>query len=326
MKRAGIAVFAAVVVLGGAGAGLAMGHSGKERSDSHGSLTDTPGPRTLTIGQTASPGVAGSAAGSVGSCPNVPVSSSSEVGSDVHVFTRSTSDGVTIRVYQVREVAGCAFADNEGGTSSSSAATSTTGYSIEMSTSASVGQGDLDTLPPASVCPTTSTTTTSSPPAPSEPAAMDSGAFGTLEGAPVWWVGVLVGSEVSAVEVKFSDGYVDQMAPIDGVAVLANQVTPTAAGSDPYQVTGTLTLLDSTGTVVATVALPNPTPIPQPVVTPPTPPAQGAGAVGGSAGGSPASSGSGSGMGGATVPMPAGNGTSVSSPPLTTCVVSPMSQ
>jgi hypothetical protein len=90
------------------------------------------------------------------------------------------------------------------------------------------------------------------------------------EGDPVWWVAVEVDSTVTSVRMTFPDGSTDQMAPVNGIAVLASHVTPAAAaaGSGPYTVRGTLELLGADGGVVKTVTLPEaagPGPVPVPV-------------------------------------------------------------
>jgi hypothetical protein len=151
-------------------------------------------------------------------------------------------------------------------------------------------------ITPATTTTTTATTTTTTttatpnattPPAgaASEPLAIGSGTFGVVEGDPVWWVAVEVGSEVTSVEMMFPDGSTDQMAPVDGVAVLAHRVTAAvaSAATGPYEVRGTLQLLGAGGTVLGTVSLPQePTSVPGPVPVPlpePLPSNQGSQAV-----------------------------------------------
>jgi hypothetical protein len=119
---------------------------------------------------------------------------------------------------------------------------------------------------------TTSTQPTTSPSV--EPSALVPGTFGVLEGDPVWWVAVEVGSDVSSVRMTFPDGTTDEMAPVDGVAVLAHRVAPAvaSAATGPYQVRGSLQLLGADGGVMDTVALPQSStaaPVPTPVPTPP---------------------------------------------------------
>jgi hypothetical protein len=124
-----------------------------------------------------------------------------------------------------------------------------------MSDAAAVGQGVL--LTQADPVATTANAGT-------EPTGEVSGAFGVAEGAPVWWTAVSVGPEVATVEMTFDGGSTDQMAPVDGVAVLAHPVDPSvaSAGEGPYQVRGTLRLLDASGAVIASQVLPDPSPTP----------------------------------------------------------------
>jgi hypothetical protein len=91
-----------------------------------------------------------------------------------------------------------------------------------------------------------------------------SDAFGVAEGTPVWWTAVSVGSDVASAQMTFADGSTDQMAPIDGVVVLAHSIDPgvAAAGPGPYVVRGTLRLLDSSGAVLNTVSIPEVTATP----------------------------------------------------------------
>lgn len=146
-----------------------------------------------------------------------------------------------------------------------------------MSDTTAVGQGSLG-LPVSMGVVGSSTTTTT----PSEPLASTSGAFGVVEGDPVWWVGVQVGSEVSKVSVKFSDGSTDEMIPVTGVAALAHHVSSSTVSANPYEVTGVVQFLDASGAVIATEALPAPTATPEPLPAP-TPGSVGSGS-GGSAG------------------------------------------
>ena len=132
---------------------------------------------------------------------------------------------------------------------------------------------------------TTTTAPTTTPTPPTEPQQLTTGTFGVVEGHPVWWVGVEVGSTVTSVRMTFADGSTDQMAPVGGIAVLARRVSATVASADtgPYVVRGTLQLLDSAGNVVNTVTLPeqsapvpSPAPVPAPAPVPlPGPVAQG---------------------------------------------------
>jgi hypothetical protein len=136
------------------------------------------------------------------------------------------------------------------------------------------------TLAPAPIIPapvmtvpvtTTTTTPTTTPTTTTgRPQAIDTGTFGVSEGDPVWWVAVEVDSSVTSVQMTFPDGSTDQMAPVDGVAVLAHRVTPAvaSAGTGPYVVRGSLQLLSTTGAVLGTVALPAGQSIPSPAPTP----------------------------------------------------------
>ncbi len=94
----------------------------------------------------------------------------------------------------------------------------------------------------------------------------------------MWWVAVAVGPEATSVRMTFPDGSVDEMAPVNGVAVLAHKVAPAVAsvGSGPYEVRGTLEVLGAGGSVLDTVTLPEqtaPVPLPTPLPTPMSVPA-----------------------------------------------------
>ena len=122
--------------------------------------------------------------------------------------------------------------------------------------------------PPAT---TTTTGGQSAASSQSEPRELASGTFGVLEGDPVWWVAVEVGTDVASVQMTFPDGASDQMGPVNGIAVLAHRVSTAVASLDPGPdvVRGSLQLLGSGGSVVATVTLPQEaTPVPVPVPTP----------------------------------------------------------
>jgi hypothetical protein len=128
------------------------------------------------------------------------------------------------------------------------------------------------------IAPSTTTTTvtpTTTPPKtatpPSEPQQLTTGSFGVQEGDPVWWVAVEVDSSVTSVRMTFPGGSTDQMAPVNGIAVLAGRVAPTVAagGSGPYVVRGTLDLLGADGSVLKTVTLPQePVAVPSPAPVP----------------------------------------------------------
>jgi len=73
---------------------------------------------------------------------------------------------------------------------------------------------------------------------------LGTGSFGTVEGAPVGWVAVWVGSGVTSVQLSVGGTAVDTMAPDGGVVVLA---TSNDAGLDGASVVG----LDQSGATVA---------------------------------------------------------------------------
>lgn len=144
--------------------------------------------------------------------------------------------------------------------------------SVELSSDAAVGQGVLV----AAEAVTSDATTTAG----AEPIAAVSNAFGILEGTPVWWTAASVGPDVTTAQMAFADGSTDQMSPVDGVVVLAHQISRAvaASGDGPYDVRGTLRLLDASGAVVSTVTFPEPTPAPSPLpVVPDTQPGAGPG-------------------------------------------------
>jgi len=195
-------------------------------------------------------------------CPDLSTTTSGSLGgaatTATHIFTRTTADGVTIRVYQfpatsigcgaVPTVAGPAVTGLEPPFLSCGASSD----SIEMSDATAVGQADLESDPsPATLN------------AGTEPQSTDSGTFGVVEGDPVWWVAMHVDTDVATGRVTFADGSTDTMAPVDGTVVLAHHVAASAT-SDPYDVAGTVQLLDASGNVLRTVTLPQP-----PVVSPP---------------------------------------------------------
>ena len=188
-------------------------------------------------------------------CPMIPAGTGATgddvgLGGATHLFTRTTADGVTIRAYHLSSTGLCtcdALGDDA--------------VSVELSDAAAVGQGEL--LDPLGSSATTANAVT-------EPVGTTSSAFGITEGAPVWWVAVSVGPEIASVEMTFGDGSKDQMTPIDGVVVLAHQIDPSVAssGDGPYEVRGTLRLLDASGAVVTTVTFPAPVSEPVPVPFP----------------------------------------------------------
>ncbi|HVA03781.1 MAG TPA: hypothetical protein VMU64_08525 [Acidimicrobiales bacterium] len=244
---------------------------------------------------------------------------SGDIGSATHVLTRTTSDGVKIRVYQDASngvscirlptpVAGSAStgtvpvtttAPAPSGSVSSPVFETGPGVTVELSDDDAVGQGAItetqcvmtpdggvgagasppgvitNPVPtaPVTTVPVTTIPTTTTPITPGQPHALSTGVFGVTEGDPVWWVGVEVGNEVSSVRVTFPDGATDEMAPVNGVAVLAHKVASgvASAESGPYEVRGTLELLGAGGNVLDTVTLPEqsaPVPVPTPMSIP----------------------------------------------------------
>ncbi len=228
-------------------------------------------------------------------CPMMPAvpdvtganTGSASLGSATHLFTRTTTDGVTIRAYRLSSTESCTCgpipaSSPPSGSSSGSTSSGTQGQgadssvtpevSVELSDDTAIGQGILVDAPG------TETTTATGTSAATEPLAATSGAFGVVEGTPVWWIAVSVGSEVANVQVTFADGSTDLMSPVGGVAVLASQIDPSVAstGDGPYEVRATLQLLDDSGAVIDTVTFPEPsptpTPVPEPTPAPGTPP------------------------------------------------------
>lgn len=82
---------------------------------------------------------------------------------------------------------------------------------------------------------------------------LNAGAFGVEFGDPHWWVAVQAGPRVAAVRVLFSSGAVDEMAVVDGVAVLAG---PAEEGvDDPWLAQGLVATLDANGQVLEEIPL-----------------------------------------------------------------------
>ena len=252
---------------------------------------------------------------------------SDDIGSATHVFIRTTTDGVTIRVYQdapelgvlhraphpesarIRRRGGrpglvglttrrptpvgldsrrAMSRDGTGRQRSSSPTATPWGkvrsrqtqcVVIAAAGSAGAGPGSrrrqrrptgIDPGPdgtghgrsaattiPATAIPTTATTTTAVARRVS-PRQLVTGVFGVVEGDPVWWVAVEVGTEVTSVRVTFPDGATDEMAPVGGVAVLAHQ-RDRARGVGRHRalwVRGTLAAPRAGGSVLDTVTLP----------------------------------------------------------------------
>jgi hypothetical protein len=273
---------ALVVTAGAAGASVALA-STDARSSPDGGVTAAHAART-TIHPPAETSGAGDASGATGSaavaCPLIPNAPEGQgggvavpdgvnaavagdgVGTAGHVFTRTTADGVVIRVYRLRSTSPCGCGPEDT-------------LSLEMSDASAVGNGMLDVAPEPSATTANADTTSTDAMA---------GAFGVAEGAPVWWVAVSVGPRIATVQMTFAGGSTDQMAPVSGTAVLARQIDPTNAssGAGPYAVRGTLRLLDASGAVVRTVTLPDtapgppmtPLPVSPPMAVPGSPPSQ----------------------------------------------------
>jgi hypothetical protein len=123
------------------------------------------------------------------------------------VFMRTTSEGVAIRVYR------------------STAGTAITRYDVELSTTVAV---------------TSSSALVATTANGSRIGFDEALRFGVAEGAPVTYVTAVVGGDVRRVRAHFGD-VTDEMSPVDGVVVLARQVSGTEVSLD---------LLDATGAVV----------------------------------------------------------------------------
>lgn len=218
----------------------------------------------------------------IASCPNLTgTGDDATAGTATHLFTRTTADAVTIRTYRLPSVVlGCGAVPLDNSSPAPLFPCNGSSVSIEMSDETAVGQGDLS-LPYADPSPTT-------PDAGTDPQSISTGTFGVVEGDTVWWVAIAVGSDVATGQVTFADGSTDQMAPVEGVVVLAHHIS-IAPTWNPYNVRGTLQLLDSSGSVVRTVILPappvsNPPPLPVPMPAPMPAPMPQTGAQTGSSG------------------------------------------
>ncbi len=305
-----VTVAAVVAVVVAVAADGCVGLTSKDTASSAGSkkaaaLHGANAPSTSPHGVLAT-GAPGGAAGSgstspgIIACPMTPgvadmTGGNQSLGSATHLFTRTTADGVTIRAYRLSstEPCGCgpipygSATSPSSGSSSGSGASSqpvprggsliTPATSLEFSDDSAVGQGVLFGALGAAA-PTTGV---------AEPLAVISNAFGVPEGAPVWWIAASVGPEVASAQMTFADGSTDEMSPIDGVVVLARQIDASVAssGEGPNEVSGTLQLLDTSGTVINTVSFParEPPPVPFPVPDTSTPPTPVAGSIASSA-------------------------------------------
>lgn len=115
---------------------------------------------------------------------------------------------------------------------------------VEMSNAAAVGEGVMSVYSWSS--------------AGSAPRVLSvaSGVFGATEGMPVAWAAVEVSGAVSSVRVRFADGAVDQMQPVDHVAVLVGRWSGAGSGANGLSpVNGTVQLLDTAGKVVGARSL-----------------------------------------------------------------------
>ncbi len=295
-----LAAVAVAVAAGATGAGFSAtgtlsSSATKKISDSHvAGATPTSPAAPSSPASTDGAASSDSAGPGVVECPMMPAvpgvtgqrtgsSAATSLGSATHLFTRTTADGVTIRAYSLSLIGPCTCGPIPAGSlssrsSSGSASWGTQGQgagssvtpavSVELSDDTAVGQGVLvDT-------PNTEATTTDSDP---EPLAATSGAFGVVEGTPVWWVAVSVGSKVASVQVAFADGSTDQMSPVDGVAILAHRIDPSMAptGNGLYEVIATLQLFDGSGAVIDTMTFPEPSPTPTPAPGAPPEPVPG---------------------------------------------------
>jgi hypothetical protein len=142
---------------------------------------------------------------------------------------------------------------------------------------------------------------------------LGTGSFGTVEGAPVGWVAVWVGSGVTSVQLSVGGTAVDAMAPDGGVVVLA---TSNNAGLDSASVVG----LDQSGATVASapagqVAAPDGVSgCPAPISTTPTAPTTTTTTTTTVPGGSAPTSTTTTTVSGAPVPLPAPTNRPVTTP------------
>jgi hypothetical protein len=181
-----------------------------------------------------------------------------------HLFNRTTTGGLTVRAYSQRfseptclsspivtptaETPICCggVATSGAGARAARQASSMTVYTLDFSDSAAVGQGSLY-----------NGATLAGPAAAKLVGAITTGEFGAVEGSPAWWVAAVVGRSVVDAQVTFDGGATDSMAPVGGVVSLAAEVGSKVADSKlgPWLVRGTLRLLGSGGSVLATIDL-----------------------------------------------------------------------
>jgi len=285
-----VVVLSGLAFLAGGGTALALtsGPPHGRAALSRVADTRTVGTEEGTAGASAAPASSDNLSAGV-ACP-APAggpSTSSGLGTDIHVFTRTTDDSVTIRVYRSagNDIAMCDPPTGSPNPVPPAVRCGGPEHSIELSDATAVGQGFLG-LPVAAFSPNPSSASTIPSTRTMEPEELESGAFGVAEDDPVWWVAIQVGSEVATAQVKFADGSTDEMTPENSIAVLAHHINASVAGTDPYEVRGTLQLLDSSRDVLATVSLPEPAPqpIPRPTPVPQGSTGAGSGAISGSPG------------------------------------------
>jgi len=88
-------------------------------------------------------------------------------------------------------------------------------------------------------------------PAPDPVTVLGTQAVGEMEGSPAAVISIRTAATVARVKATFTGGGVDEMAPVDGWAVLAGHRPPASQQQSP----GTLTAFDAAGRVLATVDL-----------------------------------------------------------------------
>ena len=286
VRRSTVVVISAVMAWALGAIGLTERSGGT--SPPHGSQSP-PAVRALDA-STSSPGAVGAPSGPGErpfACPDLAAPGEpamSPPGSATRLFTRTTDDGVALRVYATAPMPAvlCGPVSSQGTPANPTSECDSRSVMVEMSDASTVGQGVLDGVSAIPVMKGSSTTSGITTPAASVPQALTSGVFGVIEGDPTWWVAASLGTEVAEATITFADGSSDDMAPIGGVVVLAHHAAATTPASDLSGVRGTLTLSDASGNVLATVALVD---VSSPVAVPPPGPVIGPlSAPGGAAG------------------------------------------
>lgn len=84
---------------------------------------------------------------------------------------------------------------------------------------------------------------------------LGAGGFGQMEGSPATWVAVLLGDQVTRVQAHFEDGHIDEMVPVEHLALLAHA---------QFDYRATLTAFAADGSVVSTLTFPQPNERPVP--------------------------------------------------------------